>query len=95
MSEQLALANDRSAPPPSAWDWAREHYQGKKVARIIDLPKRTQAFVVIEEEGYAFLMDGSTHIIGSHGGTPSPDEWDEIIAEYDRNWHEPEPWPSA
>lgn len=92
MAEQLALADApaTATPAPSAWDAARAAYPGQKVARIIDLRRKEQAFVVIGEEGYGFLMDGSTHFIHVIADM-TPQQHATVIAEYDAAWRDQQP----
>ena len=92
MAEQLTLADAPAAPPraPSAWTWAREHYAGRKIARVIDLRHKQQAFVVINEES-GYLVDGSTHFLHTPAAGLTPDEETAALAEYDAAWHDWKP----
>lgn len=84
--EQLDLA-EAPAPIASAWEDARSERPGVPLARVINLNLDEQRFCALAD-GNAFPPDGSTVILPSVPGGRSQEEFDAIVADFDRRWHQ-------
>lgn len=89
MAEQLELA-PVEAPAPSPWDTVRARAPSKRFVREIDLDTQMQRFIEIPGTELN-LFDGATVMRPSIPGGRSLQEFDTIVADYDRRWQDEEP----
>lgn len=86
----IEAPDPQPAPAPKLrdpWEIVREEYPGARIVRFIDLERHEQEFKPIAND--VRLFDGMTiaYPSRSDGRSRTHEEWEELIARYDAQFH--------